>query len=380
MKLHHIIFVLGLGTIGYMFGSQFLTKFKSNEYAIESLGSTNTSPSPRVITTPTAPITQVFDSEKATIALFEEAAPSVCFITTKNVQTDLWNRNVQEIPAGSGSGFIWDDKGHIVTNAHVIANASKAYVTLADRTTWEAELIGAEESKDLAVLRITAPASKLKPLPIGTSKDLKVGQFAMAIGNPFGLDQTLTTGVISALGREIKSLTGVPIRDVVQTDAAINPGNSGGPLLDSSGRLIGVNTQIYSPSGASAGIGFSIPVDEVAWVVPEIIKYGKVQRPALGVSLLQEYEAQQVGLSGAIIAQTIPGGPAQKAGLKGFSKGNNGETLLGDIIIAIEDVKINSYSDLVLCLEKYKVGDKVSVKYKRNEKEYQVSVALGELR
>ena len=207
-------------------------------------------------------VTVISTTEQATIKLFEEAAPSVVYITTTTVQQDYWSRNVYEIPAGTGSGFIWDDKGHIVTNFHVIQNAYKAKVTLSDQTTYDAEIVGKEPIKDLAVLRIV-PKGTLKPIPIGSSHDLKVGQSVFAIGNPFGFDQTLTTGIISALGREIESVARVPIRDVIQTDAAINPGNSGGPLLDISGRLIGVNTAIYSPSGAYAGIGFSIPVDAV---------------------------------------------------------------------------------------------------------------------
>nr|HMS70558.1 trypsin-like peptidase domain-containing protein [Saprospiraceae bacterium] len=251
MKLHHIIFFLGLLAIGYYFGEKYLPK-TTEETLAAPINETELA-KPVAYTGNIAPVTQIFDTERATIALFEKSAPSVVYITTKVVQTNYFTRNVEEIPRGTGSGFIWDNDGHVVTNAHVIAQSNKAYVTLADGSNWEAEVIGKEDSKDLAVLKIKAPAAKLNPLPVGTSGDLKVGQFAMAIGNPFGLDQTLTTGVVSALGREIKSLTGRPIRNVVQTDAAINPGNSGGPLLDSSGRLIGVNTQIYSPSGTSAG-------------------------------------------------------------------------------------------------------------------------------
>ena len=227
------------------------------------------------------PVRVVSTTEEATIKLFEEAAPSVVNITTTAVQQDYWSRNVYEIPAGTGTGFVWDNQGHIVTNYHVIKDAYKAKVIMSDQTTYDAEVVGYESSKDLAVLRIK-PKTDLKPLPIGTSHDLKVGQSVFAIGNPFGLDQTLTTGIVSALGREIESVGGVPIRDVIQTDAAINPGNSGGPLLDISGRLIGVNTAIYSPSGAYAGIGFSIPVDVVKWVVPDLVKYGKLERPVLG--------------------------------------------------------------------------------------------------
>jgi S1-C subfamily serine protease len=207
-----------------------------------------------------APVTVVSQSEELTIKLFENAAPSVVYITTTTLQQDYWSRNVYEIPSGTGSGFVWDEKGHIVTNYHVIRGSNKAKVTLSDQATYDAVVVGVEPKKDIAVLRITSK-TQLRPLPVGTSHDLRVGQSVFAIGNPFGLDQTLTTGVISALGREIQSVDNVPIRDVIQTDAAINPGNSGGPLLDISGRLIGVNTAIYSPSGAYAGIGCSVPDD-----------------------------------------------------------------------------------------------------------------------
>ncbi len=215
---------------------------------------------PRAIT----PAQDLGADEKATIAVFQNDAPSVVHITSIQVRRDQLSLNEMEIPAGVGSGFIWDTAGHIVTNFHVIEGASRAQVILSDGTAFSAEIVGQAPDKDLAVLRIDAPAQKLLPLPVGQSASLKVGQKVLAIGNPFGLDQTLTTGVISGLGREIKSVTQRPIHDVIQTDASINPGNSGGPLLDSSGRLIGVNTAIYSPSGANAGIGFAVPVDTVA--------------------------------------------------------------------------------------------------------------------
>jgi S1-C subfamily serine protease len=381
MKLHHLIFVLGMLGLGYYFGSKyFITPDNPlNESTVENVPELAT-PTTKNNNGIVAPVTQRFDTEQATIELFEKAAPSVCYITTKVLQRDYWSRNLEEIPQGSGSGFVWDKDGHIVTNAHVISKSSKAYVTLADGSSWEAVTVGSEYSKDLAVLKIKAPADKLFPLPVGTSSDLKVGQFAMAIGNPFGLDQTLTTGVVSALGREIKSLTGVAIRGVVQTDAAINPGNSGGPLLDSSGRLIGVNTQIYSPSGASAGIGFSIPVDEVAWVVPELIKYGKVKRPAIGVALFDQQQAKQYGLEGAVIYQVTSDGPASKAGLRGFMRASDGSVVPGDIITAVGETKVLSNDDLILALEKYKIGDVVKVQYLREEKSKETIVTLGELK
>ncbi len=229
------------------------------------------------------------------------------------------------MPEGTGSGFIWDEGGHIVTNYHVIKGADGAHVTLADHTTYRASLVGAAPDKDLAVLHIDAPKDKLVPIRIGNSTDLQVGQMAYAIGNPFGLDLTLTTGVISALGREIQSVTKRTIKNVIQTDAAINPGNSGGPLLDSAGRLIGVNTAIYSPSGSSAGIGFAIPVDEVNRVVPQLIKNGKVERPGLGVQVAHDQLARELGVQkGAVIVRAFRNSPAAKAGLRPTRRDSSG--------------------------------------------------------
>ncbi|MEJ6615091.1 MAG: trypsin-like peptidase domain-containing protein [Saprospiraceae bacterium] len=323
------------------------------------------------------PIKHIVTEEEATIKLFEESAPSVVFITTSTVRQDYWSRNVTEIPAGNGSGFIWDREGHIVTNYHVIEKADKAQVTLSDQTTWDAELIGIEPNKDLAILKIKAPDTKLKPIPVASSHDLRVGQSVFAIGNPFGLDQTLTTGVISALGREIQSIGGRPIRGVIQTDAAINPGNSGGPLLDSNGRLIGVNTMIYSPSGASAGIGFSIPADEVNWVVPDIIQYGEVRRPILGINLVAEQHTQRLNMEGALILDVVPDSPADKFGLQATEKDLRGNIILGDLITQINNEVISTNADLFLALEKYNPGDTVRVGYIRKDEVKSVNLILG---
>src|SRR6185369_5769617 len=243
---------------------------------------------------------QLNEAERATVELFHNAAPSVVFITSLSVRRSAFRFNLTQIPRGTGSGFIWDDAGHIVTNFHVIQGGDAARVTLADQSTWDAKLVGTAPEKDLAVLKIEAPRDRLRPIPIGTASDLQVGQHVFAIGNPFGLDHTLTTGVISALGREIESAARTPIRDVIQTDAAINPGNSGGPLLDSSGRLIGVNTAIYSPSGSSAGIGFAIPVDVVNRVVPDLIKNGRVPVPGIGIVAADEAAATRIGAEGVV--------------------------------------------------------------------------------
>ncbi len=323
------------------------------------------------------PTTRITSQEEATIQIFEESAPSVVFITTSSLRQDYWTRNITEIPTGSGSGFIWDKDGHIVTNFHVIRNASKAIVTLSDQSSYEADVIGSEDRKDIAVLKIKAPPEKLRPIKVGTSANLKVGQSAYAIGNPFGLDQTLTVGVISALGREIKSLTGLPIRDVIQTDAAINPGNSGGPLLDSSGRLIGVNTAIYSPSGAYAGIGFSVPVDVVNWVVPDIISYGEVRRPVIGVELASDQNRERTGQKGAMIMNVTPNAAAYEAGLKGVTRDAFGRVENGDVITRVGNVKIETNFDLILALEKYQPGDEIEITYLRNGKTNKTKVILG---
>lgn len=325
---------------------------------------------------PAAARTDLTAEERATINLFEKASRSVAFITTTNVRMDFFTRNVTEIPRGTGSGFVWDQKGHIVTNYHVIQGADKAKVTLANGEIYQAELVGYAPEKDLAVLRIEAPRKELLPIPVGTSSDLLVGQSVYAIGNPFGLDQTLTTGIVSALGREINSVAGIPIRDVIQTDAAINPGNSGGPLLDSSGRLIGVNTAIYSPSGASAGIGFSIPADVVNWVVPELIQYGKIKRPSLGVELASSSITSRLGLKGALIIDIVEGSPAEKAGLRPTRRDRSGAIQLGDLIVGINNTKIASGNDLILELERYRPGDEVEVTLQRDKEEVKVRAVL----
>jgi S1-C subfamily serine protease len=315
--------------------------------------------------------------EQKTIALFERASPSAVFITSLAVRQDFFSLNLSEIPQGTGSGFVWDQRGHVVTNYHVVARADTFRVTLSDQSGWEAKLVGAAPEKDLAVLRIDAPAARLAPLPLGSSADLRVGQQVFAIGNPFGFDQTLTTGIISALGREIESLAGVPIRDVIQTDAAINPGNSGGPLLDSAGRLIGVNTAIYSPSGAYAGIGFAIPAHHVAAVVPDLIAFGRVQRPTLGLELASANLSRRLGLEGAVVVRVEPGSGAAKAGLAGLRRDRWGRVLLGDVLLSVDGSPIGSTGDLLLVLEEKKAGQTVSVEILRGDRKQKVKVTLG---
>lgn len=326
-------------------------------------------------------LTGLKPEEKSTIKLFEQSSPSVAYITTSTLRENYFTRNVVEVPKGSGSGFIWGNDGHIVTNYHVIEGASRFKVQLSSQQeAIEAELVGVAPSKDLAVIKLKKMPAGLKPLPVGGSENLLVGQSVFAIGNPFGLDYTLTTGIISALGREIQGTDGTPIKDVIQTDAAINPGNSGGPLLNSSGRLIGVNTAIYSPSGAYAGIGFAIPVDIVKWVVPELIKYGKIKRPTLGISIASPRVMAQLREEGILVIDIEKGSAAANAGIRPTKRDRYGDIILGDIIIGIDDNEIKKYGDLVLALEKYKPGEEVTVKVKRDNEMIELELVLDEAR
>ena len=316
--------------------------------------------------------------EQANIELFRKTSPSVVHITTLQTQRDLFSMNVQQVPRGTGTGFVWDERGHIVTNFHVIQGGSGARVTLADQTTVPAALVGAFPDRDLAVLKIELPAAKLPPIPLGSSRELQVGQRVYAIGNPFGLDQTLTTGIVSALNREIESFNQRTIRGVIQTDAAINPGNSGGPLLDSAGRLVGVNTQIASPSGASAGIGFAIPADEVNRIVPRLIRDGRYLRPALGVTAGPVALQRALSLpKGVAVVQVGAGSPAARAGLQPFRRGANGDVVAGDVITAINDEPVADLDDMLAQLERRQPGDSVSLSVWRSGQTRKQSVVLG---
>lgn len=315
--------------------------------------------------------------EKGTIELFQLASSSVVYITSVAVERDAFSMNVFEIPQGAGSGFIWDARGYIVTNFHVIQNASAARITLSDQSSWEAKLVGVEPDKDIAVLKIEPTGTRLTPIAIGTSKDLRVGQRVYAIGNPFGFDHTLTTGVISGLGREIKSVTDRPIQGVIQTDAAINPGNSGGPLLDSAGRLIGMNTAIVSPSGSYAGIGFAVPVDTINRIVPQLIRNGVVKKPGLGIQVLESDLLRGNGIIGAIVANVLRNSPADKAGLTPLGRDANGKIQLGDIIVAVDDRPIADGDDLLNILDEKQPGDKLKMRVINNGTERTVTVTLG---
>jgi S1-C subfamily serine protease len=334
-------------------------------------------------------------TEDTTIAIYKEIAPAVVHITNLTEQRDFFNLNVQQIPRGTGTGFVWDDNGLIVTNAHVVQDADAVRVVLADkeRSSYPTRAWVSYPDKDLAVIHIDAPKEKLHKIPrIGTSADLQVGQNTYAIGNPFGLDQTLTTGIVSALNREIKSESGRVIQGVIQTSAAINPGNSGGPLLDSSGNLIGVNTAILSPSGTFAGIGFSIPVDEVNEVVPTLVAklndalkqgrgHAEVSPPRLGVQIVNDQLARRLGVNqGALIMTVIPGGPAAQAGLRGTVEDPDTRQIrLGDVIVAIDGKPVKSAADVANSIQGHKVGDTLTVTILRRGQRQDATVTLAAL-
>jgi S1-C subfamily serine protease len=317
--------------------------------------------------------------EKSNITIFESSKSSVVFISTRERIRDFWTRDVLTVPRGTGSGFIWDEHGHVVTNLHVIAGAAEANVRLADGRDYSADLVGASAAHDIAVLRIRVPGNPPAPIPIGTSEDLLVGQKVYAIGNPFGLDWTLTTGIVSALDRSLTGEDGRVIQHLIQTDAAINPGNSGGPLLDSAGRLIGINTAIYSPSGASAGVGFAVPVDTVNRVVPELISKGHYSPPSLGIEtdeLLSRAIARQFGVAGAPVVRVRPGTGAAQAGLQGIRSGPRNSIIPGDVITAIDGKKVDTVARFIAMLDDYKPGDVVKLTVWREGKLIEATARL----
>jgi len=308
--------------------------------------------------------------EKVTIDLFERSRDSVVFISTREQVRDFWSRNVFSVPRGTGSGFIWDEAGHVVTNFHVIQGASEATVRLANGSDYKASLVGASRIHDIAVLKIGAGQKRPPPLPLGSSHDLKVGQRVYAIGNPFGLDWTLTSGIISALNRSLKDENGTTIEHLIQTDAAINPGNSGGPLLDSAGRLIGINTAIYSPSGTSAGIGFAVPADTVNRVVPQLVRHGKYISPSLGIELDEDINQRLTAalrVRGVVVLRVPPDSPAASVGLKGVAVTGRNVVVPGDIIVSVEGTVVDSVGKLAARLDDFRVGDKVRVTVRRDE-------------
>jgi S1-C subfamily serine protease len=325
---------------------------------------------------PVTPRGDLPPDERAVVELFDRAAPSVVHISTTSVMVDFFTLDEREVAEGTGSGVVWDDRGHVVTNFHVIQNAANAYVTLSNGSQYRARLVGVAPDYDLAVLRIDAPAESLRPIPIGRSADLRVGQRVYALGNPFGLDHTFTSGIVSAIGREMQSVGGRRLRDVIQTDAAINPGNSGGALLDSAGRLVGVTTAIYSPTGAYAGVGFAIPVDTVNRVVPQLIAYGRLRRPVLGITYLSDEAARRIGLEGVVVREVLEGGPAERAGIVGLRR-RGVRTIVGDVIVAIDDEAVRNVSDLLEILERHQPGDEVAVTLERDGRRRSVRIRLA---
>ena len=317
--------------------------------------------------------------EQATIEIFERASPSVVFISTRQRVMNPWTRNIFSVPRGNGSGLVWDDLGHVVTNHHVVEGASEAVVRLDDGRIYRATLVGASPAHDLAVLRIKVPFDRPPPVPIGSSADLRVGQKVFAIGNPFGLDYSLSSGLVSALDRSIEDDDGKSIDHLIQTDAAINPGNSGGPLLDSAGRLIGINTAIYSPSGAYAGIGFAVPVDTVNQVVPQLIAKGRYVRPSLGIEIdadLNRLVEEQLGVKGVLVLRVQQGSAAEAAGMRGTKIDSQGNLVPGDVILGVAGEDVDSISALLSVLDDLRIGERVGVRVWRSGREVELAVEL----
>jgi len=364
-----------------VFGIGFATGQSMPRVLVGDTGSAASSPSSSVQPRPAAGPSEAIpeglsDEEKRTIEVFRSASSSVVYITSIALRRDFFSLDVMRIPQGTGSGFVWDRRGNIVTNFHVIEEGTEFSVTLSDRSTWNAKIVGVAPDKDLAVLRIDAPSAQLTPLLLGSSRNVVVGQTVLALGNPFGLDHTLTTGVVSALGRELRSPAGRTIRDVIQTDAAINPGNSGGPLLNSSGRLIGVNSAIFSTSGSSAGIGFAIPVDTVRRLVPQLIEHGKPIQPDIGASWLADGVAARFGLSGAVVYEVLDGSPADRAGLRGIRVDRWDRIHLGDVVVAADGKPVDSSDELLHAFETAGVGKTVTLSVERDGRRRDVTVQL----
>jgi S1-C subfamily serine protease len=322
---------------------------------------------------------ELMADEEVAIRAFNAVSASVVFIQSRQAPSGLWRSRPAQVEEDAGSGFIWDSDGYIVTNYHVVQNSETVQVTLGDQSLWKARRVGVDADKDIAVLKIDAPPQLLRPIPIGTSGDLRVGQRVFAIGNPFGYDQTLTAGIISGLGREITSASNRPIRDVIQTDAPMNPGNSGGPLLDSAGRVIGMNTAILSPTGAYAGIGFAVPIDCINRTVPEIIRGERAPKPYLAVATAPDHLVRRLGLDGVLILSVTPKTAAEKAGLRGTQRNEEGRVVLGDLILAVDGQPVGTTDDLLAAIEKHKVGDTVRLTILRGGEKIEVEVTLEAL-
>jgi len=314
--------------------------------------------------------------EQTIIEIFKRVSPGVVSVANKAYLRDLFSWEIYEVPRGLGSGFVWDREGHIISNFHVVYGAAAIQVTLRDGATYQATVVGVAPDYDIAVLKIDAPRSALCPVEPGSSRDVQVGQTVLAIGNPFGLDTSLSVGVVSALGRSIVSLSGHRIRDVIQTDAAINPGNSGGPLLDSSGRLIGMNTAILSPSGAYAGVGFAVPVDTIKRVVSQLLATGRVRRAGVGVRLVPEHITRERGVKGVAILSVLPRSPAEKAGLRGVKQAADGNFEFGDVLVELDGLPVNSAEDVVAVMERHQAGDKITAAFLREGRRLTVEIVL----
>jgi S1-C subfamily serine protease len=375
-----LLSVVALLALGIAFGQWYVSNGKDGSVfpspakaaAEWTAGATTTPPA----APPRTRLESLTEDERRGIEVFRTAADSVVNVTSVAVRRNSFF-DVTRIPQGSGSGFFWDDQGHVVTNYHVVEGANLFAVTLADQTDWEAELVGVSAEKDLAVLKVTSSAGKQVPLEIGRSDDLLVGQRVLAVGNPFGLDHTLTTGVVSALGRELTSPSGRLIRDVIQTDAAINPGNSGGPLLDSSGRLIGVNTAIYSPSGGSAGIGFAIPVDTVARLVPQLIRYGTPIEPGIGgMFWLADRYTRRFDLDGVVVQDVARGSRAADLGFEGLARTRRGRYVLGDRVLEINGREVQTVDQLRDEFERIGVGGTAELTVDRDGRRRKVKIEL----
>lgn len=320
---------------------------------------------------------QLLEYEKNNIKIYNQVVPSV--VNVSNIKRfRSWEYGSAEVPRGNGSGFVWDEAGHIITNYHVVEGGDKYMISFYnDKKQYEASYVGGEPNKDIAVLKLKEKPKFLRALVIGTSTNLQVGQGAIAIGNPFGLDHTMTSGIISALGRQIESVGGAKIKNVIQTDAAINPGNSGGPLVNTSGNLIGMNTMIISRSGSSAGLGFAVPSDTIKRIADEIVKYGEVKRAGIGISIVPDAIKERFEINkGIMIGSVQQGGPADKAGLEGIQRDSWGRYYLGDILLKINKEEVNSYDDIYHILDKYKIGDTVQVTYLRDGKQKTAKLKL----
>ena len=359
LPLIFVIMVLVFLTIPFLSGEKSLAieKFKENPVAKN----------------------QLLETEINTIQVFKKTSPMVVFVHNLTYVSDFFAMNVTEVQRGTGSGFIWDNKGHIVTNYHVVQGADKIAISMSDGKNYPAKVIGIEPRKDIAVLKVKKSFNFGKTINqlLTDSSTIEVGQKTIAIGNPFGLDHTLTTGIVSALGRSVPSIGGVTIRDMIQTDAAINPGNSGGPLLDSRGFLIGMNTAIYSKSGSSAGIGFAVPANTINRVTTQLINHGKVIQPVIGFSRMDDSVSQYLGIEGVIIGEIFPKSPAAMAKLKGTRRDRYGKIKLGDILIGLNKDGIKNYDDLYNVIEKYKIGDTVTLHYLRNGKKMSAQIKLA---